>query len=262
MESQELIYQIIEIAKEAGAFILKQRVLFSSDSIEYKGTNDLVSYVDKEAERIIVEKLKVLIPDAGFIAEEGTLSTKDRDGLNWIIDPLDGTTNFVHGLQHYSVSLALAKGKDILAGVVYDIPKNDIYWAYKGFGAYKNDSRIQVSDNRSLSKSLLATGFPYYEFEKMENYLDILKSLMQKTHGLRRCGSAALDLAYTSSGIYDGFFEFNLKSWDIAAGALIVREAGGKVTDFDGGEYYLFSGNIIASNDIHEELLNEILRFW
>ena len=249
-------------ARLAGDFIAKEAEKFNTDIVEYKDVNNVVSYVDKEAEQMIVKALRDLLPQAGFITEEGTADTQDYEGYNWIIDPLDGTANFIHGVPNYSVSLALAKGKEVLTGVVFHIKANEMYTAVKGNGAFCNDKPIKVSATPTLGQSLLATGFPYYKFENMDKYLLVLESLMQKTHGLRRFGSAAIDLAYVANGYFDAFFEYNLNSWDMAAGILLVKEAGGSVTDFNGGEDYLFGGNIVAGNATHEELLNEIKRFW
>ena len=262
MDLQKLCEAVKEVALAAGNFIGQEALKFKSNSIEYKDVNNVVSYVDKEAETLIVSKLKEIVPEAGFITEEGTAETKDIQGLNWIIDPLDGTANFVHGIPHYSVSLALAEGKNVLIGVIYNICTKDLFWATKGNGAFKNGVPMKVSENTTLNQSLFAIGFPYYKFDQMDKYILILESLMQKTHGLRRFGSAALDLAYVAAGLYDGFFEYNLNSWDMAAGVLMVEEAGGKVTDFSGGDNYLFGGDIVAGSQAHTELLAEIKRFW
>ncbi|MGR3809478.1 inositol monophosphatase family protein [Jiulongibacter sp. NS-SX5] len=265
MEKTELIdicQKLSAVARKAGEFIAAEREKFSSDSVEYKEVNNVVSYVDKEAEKIIVDELQSILPEAGFITEEGTADTQDIEGLNWIIDPLDGTANFIHNVPNYSVSLALAKGKDLLVGVIYHIPANEMYEAVKGNGAFCNGKQIHVAKSQKLGESLLATGFPYYKFESMDKYLLILESLMQKTHGLRRFGSAAIDLAYVASGYFDGFYEYNLNSYDMAAGVLMVQEAGGVVTDFEGGDDHLFGGFVVAGNAVHKELLAEIQRFW
>lgn len=266
MESQidlkNITAQVAKIAKEAGLFIAKEGESFQQSAVEYKDVNNVVSYVDKQAEMLIVEKLTAIDINAGFITEENTASTSDKDGLNWIIDPLDGTANFIHGLPHYSVSLALARGKEVLVGVVYEICKDNTFHTYKGSGAFRNEEKLNVSKATELGQSLMATGFPYYKFEEMSKYLKVLESLMQKTHGLRRFGSAALDLAYVAAGYYDGFFEYNLNSWDMAAGVLLVEEAGGKVTDFKGGDDYLFDGDVIAANATHEVLISEIQKHW
>jgi myo-inositol-1(or 4)-monophosphatase len=261
MDLNQLLENTKSIAKEAGAFIRKERQSFKVESIEHKGFNDLVSYVDKEAEKIIVEGLQKALPEAGFITEEGTNNEK-QEVYNWIIDPLDGTTNFIHGLPVYSVSIALIKEEQLLIGVVYEINLDECFWAIAGEGAFCNGRPIKVSSAPKLSDSLIATGFPYYDFDLISNYLAALQRLMQKTHGIRRLGSAAVDLAYVACGRVDAFFEYNLNSYDVAAGALIVIEAGGRVSDFDGGKDFVFGRQILASNGvIHNELFIELDNF-
>ena len=258
----QLLEQTQEVAKEVGAFIRKERQHFDVKKVEHKGFNDLVSYVDKEAERQIVDRLSAILPEAGFITEEGTNTTKGET-YNWVIDPLDGTTNFIHNIPVFSVSIALMEGNELILGVVYEVNRHECFYAMKGGGAYCNDTRIKVSEAEQLSASLIATGFPYYNFELIDKYLATMKSLMQKTHGLRRFGSAAVDLCYVASGRTEGFFEYNLNSYDVAAGALIVKEAGGQVTDFKGGDDYVFGRNIVASNGaIHPDFLGVLSEFW
>jgi myo-inositol-1(or 4)-monophosphatase len=266
MISQEKLTQLLEqtqeVAKEVGAFIRKERQHFDGNKVEHKGFNDLVSYVDKEAERQIVDRLSVIFPEAGFITEEGTNSTQG-EVFNWVIDPLDGTTNFIHNIPVFSVSIALMEGEDIILGVVYEVNRHECFYAMKGGGAFCNDTLIKVSEAPALSASLIATGFPYYNFDLIDKYLATMKSLMQKTHGLRRFGSAAVDLCYVASGRTEGFFEYNLNSYDVAAGALIVKEAGGSVTDFVGGNDFVFGRKIVASNGyIHKDLQEVLAEFW
>lgn len=262
MDLEKVRDLLVATVQKAGRFIREESLRFNTQAIEYKEINNVVSYVDKEAEKMIVESLAGLDAAIGFITEEETAVTRDRDGYNWIIDPLDGTANFVHSVPHYSVSLALAKGKDVLAGVVYHIPADETYWALQGGGAWKGDRRLSVSAATRLQETLMATGFPYYRFEEMHKYIKILEELMQNTHGLRRFGSAALDLAYVAEGRYDGFFEYNLNSYDMAAGVLLVKEAGGSVTDFSGGDNYLFGGDVVAGGPAHDELLEVIKKYW
>lgn len=257
-----LLEQTQEIAKEVGAFIRKERQHFDLEAVEHKGFNDLVSYVDKEAEKRIVDKLSLILPEAGFITEEGTNTTR-AEVYNWVIDPLDGTTNFVHGIPVFSVSIALMEGEDIVLGVVYEVNRHECFYATKGGGAFCNETPISVSSAKNLAASLIATGFPYYNFELIDRYLNSMKLLMQKTHGLRRMGSAAVDLCYVAAGRTEGFFEYNLNSYDVAAGTLIVQEAGGKVTDFSGGGDYIFGRQILATNQhIHTEFLTELESIW
>ncbi|MCX6216464.1 inositol monophosphatase family protein [Spirosoma sp.] len=255
--------EICTIAMDAGAFLLQERSRFQRDAIEYKGLNNLVSYVDKETEKQLVEKLSKLLPQAGFITEEGTTGQEaDQSALNWIIDPLDGTANFIHDLPVFSVSIGLAQGSTPIAGVIYDPNRNECFSAWQGGGAFCNGNPIAVSPATQLGESLIATGFPYYTFAQMQPYLQILESLMQQTHGLRRMGSAAIDLAYVACGRFDAFYEYNLNSWDMAAGVLLVREAGGLVTDFEGGDAFLFRGDVVAGSGVHTELIKVIQSFW
>ncbi|MBU2914296.1 MULTISPECIES: inositol monophosphatase family protein [Reichenbachiella] len=261
MNLKHITQEVVKLSIATGAFIKKEGESFDTSKIEEKGKNDLVSYVDKEAEKMIVTGLKDILPDAGFITEENTIEEDDRE-LKWIIDPLDGTTNFIHGLPCYSTSIALARGEELLIGVVYDIGQGECFHAYQGGGAYQDGQPIQVSPTNLIANSLIATGFPYYNFEKMDSYISILRHLMQESHGLRRMGSAAIDLVYTAIGRYEAFFEYNLNSYDVAAGALIVQEAGGQVTNFAGGKDFLFKREIVATGHIHNELLAVINKNW
>lgn len=258
---QKLLQDLIVLVKETGEFIRQESRRFDESKIEYKGKNDLVSYVDKEAEKRLIKGLSEILPGSGFVAEEGT-STHRSDIYNWIIDPLDGTTNFTHGLPVYAVSVALVKRGVLTLGVVYEINRDECFHAIKGQGAFLNHSPIKVSDTNTLERSLLATGFPYYNFDQMQQYLIIINEFMQTTHGLRRMGSAAVDLAYTACGRFEGFFEYNLNAWDVAAGALIVQEAGGTVTDFKGGEDYIFGRQIVAGNITQPNMLATIQKYW
>jgi len=258
---QKLLQEVIVLVKETGEFIRQESKKFDASKIEYKGLNDLVSYVDKEAEKKLVDGLASILPGSGFVAEEGT-SNKKSDIYNWIIDPLDGTTNFTHGLPVFAVSVALMKRNELAMGVVYEINRDECFHAVKGGGSFLNHVPIQVSKINSLDKSLLATGFPYYNFEQMNQYLHIINEFMQKTHGLRRMGSAAVDLVYTACGRFEGFFEYNLNAWDVAAGALIVKEAGGIVSDFNGGEDFLFGREIVAGNVVQPAMLKVIQHLW
>ncbi|MCE6991566.1 inositol monophosphatase family protein [Dyadobacter sp. CY323] len=260
MDLELLTQKAIEIVKQASTFIQQEAALFSRDKIEYKDLNNLVSYVDKEAEKLLVAGLSELLPEASYITEEGTTGTEpDPTALNWIIDPLDGTTNFIHGIPVYCVSVGLARGKELLVGIIHEPSLDELFYSWKGGGAWCNGKQIHVSNVPNLQDSLIATGFPYYKFEKQKRYMYILELLMQRTHGIRRMGAAAVDLAYVAAGRFDGFYEYNLNSWDMAAGVLLIKEAGGKVTDFNGGDNYLFGGDIIATAGAqHEELVGVI----
>lgn len=254
--------QTIKLAEKVGKFIRTEAENFDLSKVEMKEFNNLVSYVDKGAEEQLVEGLRQILPEAGFITEEGTASHSDEE-YKWIIDPLDGTTNFTHGLPAYAVSIALAKGHDLLLGVVYEVNRQECFSAWKNGGAYCNGKPIRVSQATTLDKSLLATGFPYYMFDKLDAYMDILKTFMQKTHGIRRIGSAAVDLCYVACGRFEGYYEFNLNAYDIAGGAIIVKEAGGTVSDFSGGSNYFYGEEIVASNGkIHQEVIDDIQKYW
>lgn len=253
--------KVVELAKEVGEFIRQERKHFNrTNDTEFKGRNNLVSYVDKEAERRLVEKLSLFLPDAGFIAEEGT-GERNIDGLNWVIDPLDGTTNFVHGVPIFSISLALINAQEeVLLGVVYEVNSHECFYATQGGGAWLDGTPISVSMTEVLSESLIATGFPYVH-ENMKAYLNLLYEFVTKSHGFRRIGSAAVDLAYVACGRFEAFYEQNLNPWDVAAGALLIQEAGGSVSDFRNGSNYIFGKQILATGKIHQEML-EILKSY
>ncbi|MCA6435030.1 MAG: inositol monophosphatase [Bacteroidetes bacterium] len=242
----QLEQKVIELTKEVGSWIKNERINYNPLHTEVKALNDLVSYVDKTSEQKLVEGLKNILPEAGFIVEEQT-ETETRD-YNWIVDPLDGTTNFIHGINCYAISIALELKGEVLIGVVFEITQNECFHASKGNGAYLNGKPINVSDTDQLQNSLIATGFPINNFSKVKAYLQTLEVFMRQTRGIRRIGAAAADLCFLACGRVDGFFEFNLKPWDVAAGALIVKEAGGIVTDFSLKDNWLFGKEVIASN--------------
>ncbi|MEM6642184.1 MAG: inositol monophosphatase family protein [Bacteroidota bacterium] len=262
MNQELLTKNVTELCKEVGGFIRDERRTFSYKNVRHKkGPSDLVSYVDKGAEDRLVSRLKTLLPEAGFITEEETVQQQKKE-YTWIIDPLDGTTNFVHGIPNYCVSVALMHEGNIVAGVVYEVTNDECFYAWKGGGAYLNGQVIQVSNATKLHDTLLATGFPYYNFENIDTYLKILKELMQSTQGLRRMGSAAADMAYVACGRYGGFFEYNLNAYDIAAGVILVQEAGGLVTDFKGGDNFLFGRELVAGGRAHGPILDVIKQTW
>lgn len=247
MKLQHICTEIGDLARAAGQFIREQRTKITNDDIELKGKASLVTYVDKEAEKMIVARLRELLPEAGFITEEGTAS-ESGEAYKWIIDPLDGTTNFIHGVFPHSVSIALTHNNVPVAGVVYEVGQNELFSAWKGGGAYLNGQPVSVSRSSKHEDVLLATGFPYYNFDKLGAYLKVLEFFMIETRGMRRMGSAAVDLAYVACGRFDGFFEHALHAWDVAAGVLLVQEAGGKVTDFKGGDNFLFGKELVSAN--------------
>ena len=250
----ELCLGTCEIAREAGKFIANERKNFNDSLVENKGMHDLVSYVDKASEKLIIEQLQRLLPESGFIAEEGT-NDKQGERFNWIIDPLDGTTNFVQGVPVYAVSIGLLDNDELVLGVVYEVGRDECFFAWKGGGAYLNNQPIRVSNRSNIHDSLLATGFPYSDFSRMDEYMEFLKWTMKNARGVRRLGSAATDLAYVACGRFDAFWEYDLKPWDVAAGIVIVKEAGGIVTDYSGGNNFLFGREIVATNGIIDELI-------
>lgn len=246
IDLKELCQNVITLAKTTGAWIRNERLQFTSDKIEVKGLNDLVSYVDKESEARLVKGLATLLPSAGFIVEENTRSGQAE--YNWIVDPLDGTTNFIHGVPCYAISIALVKNEEVVCGIVYEVSRDECFYATKGGGSFCNEQPVRVSSTQTLTDSLMATGFPIYNFSKQDAFLQTLDYFMRHTHGIRRMGAAAVDLCYVACGRMDAFYEFNLNAWDVAAGALIVEEAGGTVTDFSGKKNWLFGKEIIAGN--------------
>ncbi len=261
MNIESICRKVIDIARGAGDFIRTERKSFRRESVEAKGVHDYVSHVDKKAEGMLVEKLQALLPEAGFIAEEGT-GKKNSNGLNWIIDPLDGTTNFIHGMPPFSVSIALARNEEIMLGVIYEINLDECFFSWEGAPAFLNGSEIKVSKAANVSDSLIATGFPFTDFRNMEPFLNSFRHFMENSHGLRRLGSAAVDLSYVACGRFDAFYEYGLSPWDLAAGSFIVRQAGGRTCDFTGGNNFLFGGELIASNPVvFDEFMSTVKRF-
>ncbi|TAH42992.1 MAG: inositol monophosphatase [Bacteroidetes bacterium] len=247
MDHQRICLNVTKLTGKVAGFIQHEAGRFKTGDIEKKGHNDLVSYVDKEAEMQLVVGLREILPGSGFITEEKTLGEK-REKYTWIIDPLDGTTNFIHGLPCYCISIALLEDDKLLLGVVHELTRNECFYAWRNGGAFLNNQKISVSKVNHLSDSLLATGFPYHNYDRMKPYMQVFDHCMRHTHGLRRLGSAAADLAYVACGRFESFYENGLNAWDVAGGAIIVMEAGGIVTDFEGGDDYIFGAEIIASN--------------
>lgn len=261
MDFEKICSQVIKIASTTANFIRAEKDKITLDIIDSKGSHDFVTYVDKTSEQMIVDGLQDLIPDAGFIAEEGT-STKKGEIYNWIIDPLDGTTNFIHGVPTFSISIALMENQTLILGVVYEVMRSECFYAWKGSKAFLNGKEINVSIRKTVSDSLLATGFPYYDYKRLDPFLKTLSHFMIHSQGIRRIGSAATDLAYVACGRFEGFYEYSLNPWDVAAGAFIVQQAGGKVCDFNGNQNYIFGREIIASNPhIYDEFSGIIKGF-
>lgn len=224
--------------------------------VSQKSIGDFVSVADTRAEKILHQELLKARPDYGFLMEEsGSLPGKDPH-QRWIIDPLDGTSNFLHGIPHFCITVALEKHGQIVAGVTYDPIKNELFWAEKGHGAFVNDRRLRVSSRAKMDHALLATGMPFGDHGDSNKFLDVLKTVMPKVAGIRRFGAAALDLAYVAAGRFEGFWENDLRPWDLAAGILLVKEAGGFVTEVNGGSDMLRTGSVLAANDhLHQHLL-------
>ncbi|MBL1141658.1 MAG: inositol monophosphatase [Proteobacteria bacterium] len=236
----------IRAARAAGDSIVREMDRVSDISVDIKGKNDYVTEVDRQAEHIIIETIKNAYPDHAFLAEESGKSG-DSDYV-WIIDPLDGTTNFLHGIPHFAVSIALEYRGRLDQAVIYDPVKQELFTASKGKGAQLNNKKIRVSPQKTLEGALLATGFPFGENPEVDNFIKSFKSLFPSISGIRRLGVASLDLAYVACGRFDGFWEYGLKPWDIAAGVLIVQEAGGINSEISGGVDFMKSGNIVSAN--------------
>ena len=247
----------VKAARRAGSIITRASEDIGSLTVNDKSYNDFVTEVDLASEKEIIRILKASYPDHAFLGEETGLSHQ-ADNI-WIIDPLDGTTNFLHGFPQYCISIALEEKGDITQAVIYDPNRNDLFTATKGQGAYLNQRRMRVSNKSKLKESILGTGFPFRDFQHLPVYLKIFEEVVRGTSGVRRPGSAALDLAYVAAGWFDGFFEINLSKWDIAAGGLLVTEAGGIVSDFSEKDGWLESGNIVATNPkIYDPLIKII----
>lgn len=259
---KELCFKTNDIARKVGSFIKEQQNQIKSDAIEVKGMHDFVTYVDKSAEEQIVTELKLILSGAGFIAEEGTETFK-ADRYNWIIDPLDGTTNYIHGLSPFAVSIALQEYDEIVLAVVYEISLDECFYTWKGAnGAFLNGKTIQVSNAKTIDASLIATGFPYYDYDQLKAFMASLEYFIINSHGVRRPGSAATDLAYVACGRFEAFYEYSLQPWDVAAGCFLVQQAGGKVCDFNGGSNFIFGKEIIASNAlVHDEFKNIVNKY-
>ena len=238
----------IKAARKAGTVIQRGARDLDRLTVTSKGPKDFVSEVDKAAEATIVDTLLEAYPDHGILAEEGSVNSKVKNPESiWIIDPLDGTTNFLHGLPQYCVSIALQHKGVMTQAVVYDPTRNDLYTATRGAGAYLNDRRLRVSKRIRMDEALVATGFPFRDGSLVEMYLGMMRDMIHKTAGIRRAGAAALDLAHVAAGYYEGFWEVGLSPWDMAAGSLLVIEAGGLVTDLEGEDDFLSSGRIVAA---------------
>lgn len=250
MNLEQICQQACQVTIEVGQFLKAELGKVKAQDIEHKYLNNLVSYVDKASEQQLIEGLQKLIPSAAFLAEEGTVAFEPKEWL-WIIDPLDGTTNFLHQLPFFSISIALQQEGKTVLGIVYEVNNQELFYSWNGAdGTFLNKKKVKVSHTDSLKQSLLATGFPYYDFNYLSNYMEMLQPLILGTRGIRRMGSAALDLAYVACGRFDGYFEYSLSPWDVAAGAFLVQQAGGLVGDFAGKDNFVFGKEIVAANPI------------
>jgi len=256
---EEVIEAASNAALRAGSHILDNLGKLRSDDIGLKQASDFVTTVDRKSEEIIVRALRDDFPEYGFLAEEAMRDQAVPGGMRWIIDPLDGTTNFIHGYPMFAVSIALEHDGGIVAAVVLDPLREELFTALKGGGAYLGGRIIQVSGRTDLSACLVATGFPFRQKNVLDRYMELFKRIMGRVSDIRRAGAAALDLSHLASGRCDGFFELGLSPWDIAAGGLLITEAGGIITDFGGGDGFLDSGNVIAGVPVlHPALLEEV----
>lgn len=254
--------EIEKTAREAGSFIRNEVTNFDISRAEVKGLNNFVSYVDKSAEEIIVNRLKNLLPEAGFKTEEGTTAQAEDQKYVWVIDPLDGTTNFMHGCPPFAVSIGLREYDEPVAGVVYEITADEMFKAWKNGGAWLNGKQIRVSSAAKLSESLVATGFPYSDFSRLGKYIELFTWFLKNSHGVRRLGSAATDIAYIACGRFEAFYEYGLYPWDIAAATIILREAGGRISDFSGNEKNLTGHEVVAASEsVFFEILEIVSNF-
>jgi myo-inositol-1(or 4)-monophosphatase len=256
-----LLNTAVKAARKAGAIINRASLDVDLLKVSSKGHADFVTEVDKAAEQVIIDILSQAYPDHGFLAEEsGARSHTGNADYTWIIDPLDGTTNFIHGFPQYAVSIACQHGGQITQAVVYDPTRNELFTATRGRGAFLDDKRLRVSRRSVLREALIGTGFPFRDFSRVEEYIRLFRAFASSTAGLRRPGAAALDLAYVAAGRLDGFWENGLAPWDMAAGSLLVLEAGGIITDDLGGAGHMESGNVVCGNPRIHELMMKVVR--
>lgn len=252
-----LLNTAVKAARKAGAIINRASLDLDLLRVTAKGHADFVTEVDRAAEQAIIDTLSQAYPDHGFLAEEsGARHPTGSADYTWIIDPLDGTTNFIHGFPQYAVSIACQHGGQITQAVIYDPSRNDLFTATRGRGAFLNDRRLRVSKRAHMREALIGTGFPFRSMEKLDHYLQLFRKVTACTAGIRRPGAASLDLASVAAGRFDAFWEYGLAPWDMAAGSLLVIEAGGLISDDEGNANYMASGNVVCGNPkIYEQLL-------
>ncbi|RJQ55702.1 MAG: inositol monophosphatase [Nitrospiraceae bacterium] len=257
-EKSEFLGAAFRAAMLAGDFIRRNLGTISKDEIDIKEASDFVTHIDRESEQIIIKIIREKFPHHRFLAEE-SLKETPAGSYRWIIDPLDGTTNYIHGYPVFSLSIALQFNEEIITGIVFDPLRDEVFTAEKGKGAFLNGKKITVSAVSDMANSLIATGFPFRRRKLIDPYLKVFKNIFNRVSDIRRAGSAALDLAHVACGRCDGFFEIALGPWDIAAGSLLIREAGGIITDFAGGGDYLLTGNVVTATPvIYGEMLKEV----
>jgi myo-inositol-1(or 4)-monophosphatase len=258
MNLENVCNEVISLVKTTGDYINSELEKRVEINIESKGLHNYVTHVDKTSEELLVNGLLKILPASGFIAEEGTNDSKG-EVFNWIIDPLDGTTNYIHGLPPFAISIALMQRKEVILGVIYELGLKECFYTWEGGKAYMNGKVIKVSNTGKVNDSLIATGFPYSNYVYLDSYMKTIKYFMENSHGLRRLGSAAADIAYVACGRFEAFYEYGLNPWDVAAGVIILKQAGGRLSDFRGGDNYIFGGEIIASNsNMHIEFLSVV----
>ena len=245
IDTNDVLIETKILVRKAKEYIFQELGRVNRDDIEEKELNSLVSYVDKNTEALLVNGLKEILPQAGLITEEDTIDDRNQD-FTWIIDPLDGTTNFLHQIPYFSVSVGLMYKGEMILGIVHEVTRDEQFAAVKNHGAFLNENKIHVSELKSGKDILVATGFPYRNDYPIDKHFETLRYFLMNTRGIRRLGSAATDLCYVAAGRLGGYYESCLNAWDVAAGALIVMEAGGKITDFGGGDDWLFGGSILA----------------
>jgi myo-inositol-1(or 4)-monophosphatase len=261
MNLEKLTEDVVNLCRKDGIYIKQQLDLLEDKDIEEKDDHNFVTYVDRTSEEMLVEALSKLTPGCGFIAEEKDYG-KPNGELKWVIDPLDGTTNFVHRIPFFAISVALMEGDKVVLGVVHEVNREESFYSWKGGKAFVNGKEIRVSSAKTLKNSLLVTGFPYVREHILNEYTNLFKAYLQRTQDLRRLGSAATDLAYVAAGRFEAFYEISLNAWDVAAGSFLVQQAGGKVTDFQGGDDFIFGKSLVSSNGlIHDEMLSVIKKF-
>ena len=256
MDLEKICFDVQKIARVTGRFIKEESKKLKKESIEVKGANNFVTHVDKASEEMIVEGLQKVLPEAGFLVEEETID-KIGEHYNWVIDPIDGTTNFIHGLPPHAISIGLLRDDKVILGVILEIVMEECFYAWEGSKAYLNGEEIHVTNNKKVKDCLIATGFPYTDFHRIEPFFKTMDYFMHNSHGLRRLGSAATDMAYVACGRFDAFYEYGLNPWDIAAGIIIIQQAGGMICDFQGGDNFFYGRELIASNSyIFKEFKN------